>query len=68
MKAENDPQKLLVNTEAACRLLSISPRSLWGLKQAGEIPHVRIGRSVRYAIDDLITYVDAKRKGGGHDV
>ena len=34
---------LLVDEREAARLLSISPRTLWGLRNAGRIACVRIG-------------------------
>jgi len=40
---------ILVDAIEAAKLLSISPRTLWGLTQRGEIPCRRIGRRVLYA-------------------
>lgn len=48
----------------AARYLSISPRKLWSLTAGGEIPHVRIGRAVRYPVEDLIRWIDSKKSGG----
>ena len=45
--------KLLVTAREAAAALSISERSLWGLTIQGLLRCVRIGRSVRYAVDDL---------------
>ncbi|QDT51690.1 Helix-turn-helix domain protein [Symmachiella dynata] len=55
---------LLMSPRQAAAALAISPRTLWSLTAAGKIPHIRIGRSVRYAIDDLQDWI-AKRKQGG---
>lgn len=45
---------LAVSEAAAARLLSLSPRTLWGLRQDGRGPrHVRIGGSIRYAVAEL---------------
>lgn len=53
--------QLLTLAEAAKRLC-ISPRTLWGLTRAGEIPSVTIGRrNVRYDVEDLRAYI-LKRK------
>lgn len=54
-------ERLLVNTNEAARMLSIAPRTLWGLTAAGEIPAVRIGRAVRYDPRDLRAWLDAKK-------
>ena len=57
---------LLVNAKTAAAMLSISARSLWSLTNCGEIPHVRIGRSVRYSIDDLHDWIASHTTGGRH--
>ena len=50
------PQRL-VNTRQAARYLGISPRSLWSLYNRGELPTVRLGRSVRFDVDDLDIWI-----------
>ena len=42
-------------------MLGISKRKLWSLKAGGEIPAVRIGASVRFALVDLRAWVDKLR-------
>jgi excisionase family DNA binding protein len=60
MVANSHDGRLLTVKEAA-EILHISPRKLWGLTNQREIPTVRIGKSVRYTIEDLREYVDKKR-------
>ena len=48
---------LLVDSREAARLLAISPRSLWSLTKAGDIPAVRLGRSVRYSTESLRVWI-----------
>ena len=55
---------LVVKPAEAAELLAISPRKLWGLTASGALPHIRIGRCVRYAIDDLREMIDQMKKGG----
>lgn len=55
---------LLLTTPEAARNLSVSPRKLWALTASGEIPCVRIGRAVRYSVNDLANFVAANTKGG----
>ena len=55
---------LLVTAKEAAESLSISPRKLWAMTTSGEIPHVRLGRCVRYSVDDLRQWIDEQRKGG----
>jgi excisionase family DNA binding protein len=55
--------RLLVSEREAARLLDISPRTLWSLRQRGEIAHVRRGRSVRYAVRDLEAWILRNTRG-----
>jgi len=63
----SDPAKtarLLLTPLEAAQALSISPRKLWSMTSAGEIPHVRLGRSVRYPLDELRRWIEAQKSGG----
>ena len=53
--------RLLLDTPAAAQALSISPRTLWQLTKDGEIPCIRIGRSVRYSIHDLEAWIEQRK-------
>lgn len=64
MSKESISSKLLVPAREAAKLLSLSPRKLWSLTTSGQIPCVRIGRSVRYCPDDLRAWIDEQKKGG----
>ena len=60
--------RLLLRLPQAARALAVSQRTLWGLTTPrGPIPCVRIGRSVRYAADDLQRWIDTRKEGGGKD-
>ena len=54
--------QLLVKARDAARMMGISTRTLWTLTNMGTIPCVRIGRAVRYSLDDLRAFIDAKRQ------
>ncbi len=56
---------LLLTARQAAQVLAISPRKVWSLTASGEVPHVRIGRSVRYSTADLQRWIDERRIGGG---
>lgn len=58
------PEALLVSAREAARRLGISTRTLWTLSNMGAMPSIRIGRAVRYSLDDLRDYIDAQRTGG----
>ena len=60
------PPPLLLNVADASKALAISPRKLWSLMAGGEIPAIRIGRSVRYLVSDLCEFIDQQKQGGAH--
>lgn len=53
----SESPKLLLTAREAAASLSISERSLWSLTNQGILRCVRIGRSVRYAVDDLREFI-----------
>jgi len=63
-RAEAQGDALLWTPKQAAEALAISPRKLWSLTASGEVPHVRIGRSVRYSLDDLQIWIAGQTKGG----
>ena len=56
------PPVLLKPSEVA-EALRISPRKLWGLTASGEIPSLKIGRSVRYDPHDLAHWIETAKEG-----
>ena len=56
--------KLLLDTREAARRLSISERTLWAMTQAGDLPHVRIGRRVLYRPASLDAYLASIERTG----
>ncbi len=63
-QANGAPLRLLLTSREAAEALAISPRSLWSLTNSGELPCVRMGRSVRYAPEDLQEWIDRQRQPG----
>ncbi len=59
-----EPQ--LLSERDAAKWLATCPRTLWGLRADGKIPVVRVGRLVRYDVDDLRTFVASNKVGGDH--
>jgi excisionase family DNA binding protein len=55
---------MLLRRRDAADVLGISERKIWSLTASGEIPHVRIGRCVRYPADQLQQWIRAQTKGG----
>ena len=54
---EQSLRPLLLSPREAAKTLSICERTLYSLTKAGEIPVVRIGRAVRYSLDDLKQWI-----------
>lgn len=54
-------ERLLLKPDEAAAALAVSPRCLWGLTKAGDLPAVRIGRAVRYDLADLRAWIDARK-------
>ena len=65
----NRPLKsnLLLTASQAADSLAISPRKLWGMTTSGEIPHIRLGRCVRYPVADLQRWIDRQKQEANHD-
>ena len=55
------PVRLLKLSEAAL-FLAVSERTVKRLTARGELPHVRVGRSMRFVLADLLAYVARQRR------
>ena len=62
-ETEKKPALLLPLKEAAA-WLAISERKLWGMTANHEIPHIRLGRCLRYPVSDLERWIDEHKEGG----
>jgi excisionase family DNA binding protein len=51
----------LVDVRAACATLHVSRSSLYKLIDAGALPPVRLGRSIRFAVRDLEALIERQR-------
>ena len=58
------PARLLKPSEAAL-FLAVSERTIKRLTARGELPHVRVGRSMRVVMEDLLAYVAGNRRRSG---
>ena len=56
--------RLLLTPRDAAEALAISERKLWGITASKEIPHIRVGRCVRYPVADLQRWIAARKDGG----
>ena len=55
-------ERILLTPREAANALSVCERTLYGLTQRGELPAVRIGRSVRYSVEDLRAWIEKAKK------
>lgn len=54
----------LLDAEQAGALLSVQPSWLWAAARRGEIPHVKVGRYIRFREKDLLDWIDDHVSGG----
>lgn len=59
----SNTSKLLLTPREAAEALSVCEKTLFNLTRRGELPAVKIGRAVRYAVDDLQAFI-ARQRGG----
>ena len=52
------PEKMLLSLDDAARLIDVSRRKLYGLIDSGDVPVVRVGRSVKVPVRALRAFVD----------
>ena len=52
----------LLTTEQAAQILGIKPRTLviWRHEGRSELPFIRLGRAVRYRLEDIQSYIERK--------
>ncbi len=56
-KTPQPVERLLVAPRDAAKMLAICERTLFALTKSGDVPSVRIGRAVRYSVDDLRAWI-----------
>lgn len=61
--AERDLPKLLTAQELADRLETVSVHRIYELTREGSIPHVRLGRAVRYSASAVAEWLEAGGTG-----
>ena len=54
--------RILIDIREAARLLSLSERTVHTLKSTGEIPSVKIGKSLRFRVTDLLAWAESHAK------
>ena len=59
-----DPLRMALRAKEAAKSLGIGERKLWSLTNRGEIPHIRIGRMLRYPVRELEEWISKHTEGG----
>jgi excisionase family DNA binding protein len=62
-RARNALAEPLLDTAVAARLLSVRPSWIYEAVRAGRIPHLKIGRHIRFLRSDLEDWVVSRRIG-----
>jgi len=52
---------VLLSAKQAAESLGISQRKLWSLTNARAIASIKIGRAIRYSVDDLQSFIQSAR-------
>jgi len=55
--APAEPPRLLLTPPEAATALRLSARTLWALTKDGKIPHLRVGRQIRYSVMALEEWI-----------
>jgi excisionase family DNA binding protein len=63
--ARNELTEPLLQPSEAAALLSVRPSWIYEAVRAGRLPHIRIGRHIRFSRSDLERWVDAHRADAG---
>ena len=61
-------EPMAVDARTAAKALGVSERTVWTLKDRGELPTVRIGRRVLYRVTDLHEFLANRvaKEGSAH--
>lgn len=59
------PAPRLIDAEEAAKMLAVSPQWVLAQARAGRIPHVRLGRYVRFEREQLEAWWGRRRRGPG---
>jgi len=56
------PHSQLLTVNQAADFLGLSERAVFRLKSAGDLPYVKLGRSLRFNVNELERLIDANTK------
>ncbi len=62
MPSDRPVLPLSLRPREAAKALGISERSLWSLTDAGEVPHLKLGRATLYPVHELKAWLTERAK------
>ena len=64
MEAQQFHEKRLVRAAVIAEIIDLTEESILRLAREGVLPHVRIGRSVRFDVEQIRTLIEERTRGG----
>jgi excisionase family DNA binding protein len=58
---ESMQQPILLTQSDAAKCLAVSSNTVYNLRRTGQLPCVRLGRAVRYALSDLLAWIETRK-------
>ena len=65
-KHSRNQDKILLRPREAAQVLAVSERKLWAMtfEESPGLPYVKMGRSIRYPLSELLAWIKTKQMGG----
>lgn len=60
----DEPASRLLEAEDVANYLGVRPDRVYREVRAGRLPHIRLGRAVRFRRESIEAWVDARERGG----
>lgn len=60
----DEPASRLLEAEDVANYLGVRPDWVYREVRAGRLPHIRLGRAVRFRRESIEAWVDARERGG----
>ena len=62
--AERPDQEPLIDIKFAVKLLGVSKSTVYDMAKYGDLPHYRIGRSVKVRVSEITAWLEQKQRAG----
>jgi len=54
--------RLLISRPEAAAALAVCEKTIYNMVQNGDLPEIKIGKSVRYSVDDLKAWIENQKQ------